>query len=871
MRLTAGASLLLAGAGLGVLAIYGGSWPWARTLYACVAGAALLLAAMGMGRRFRVPPLGWIVAVFGPPAALCLLQSMPLGWTHPWVAQDCRLLGVVAPAWSIEPAATHAALLWTLALAATALVWHCHARGERARPLAYALLGVAVAHAAVAIVLALSGSDFPSHLDGGFVVRGCFIYYNHAAAFSACCLPLAVLIAKELKSPWGWIGVGALALAVVLSTSRGGTLVAGAVVLPLAWSELPRRRRLWWFGALVGSICAYFVAIGLHEIGAKFSRLIGPEGLTLDGRIIIWGKTLPLIAQASPLGSGAGTTEFVWWRTACEDFPGRMVNHIHSDPLEWALEYGWAGALALVAGAATAVALLWKRKPADPTMYWGGVLGLLILAVHSCADFIWNREAIAIAAVVLAILVCEGRGAHDERSVRSTRGVRAVCLALAIAIAACLPRAWHESGERADVAKLQDWIDTHVREGLPINGRPTEDMLQREPSTVACAVEQARLDLDLPGDAQDRAEREIDAAKRLAIAAQLAPGDPGAWVERARLAALDPGRHPHELSIDVQQVLSWSPTWVYAQARLLDCDRVAGINALEPAVRAKLARGLLEVDQPEPAWFFPVAQAVLGRDELASRLSATENDTLARSGMDWLARHADEQQWLARWRKLLPSRVDLDPCQAPLAHQMSAPGREIHLNLAMTADDRRGQAEAVQRAGEQMPYELADALRHDGMPYALWAAPVRLQDPGTADQVVAALHSQLFHGWARGWYEDALDARAAAGDLLRLGSRADPELVSSVLAQGQGDPSDRSRLEAILAALERPHWQLLPGGHWTWIRVSPAQAAVPLARLPSWEGLVVDGEWAGWRRGMLTSADLPSGLHRLALLEPLLW
>lgn len=869
MRLTAIASLTLALGAIVVLATLGGAVAYARPLFAGACAVALIAAAIGMGRRYRLPPLGWIAWVFAPPLALCLLQAAPLPWTHPWVARDVALLGVTAPCWSLDPAGTARAVVWLTALAGAALVWHCHARGERVRVLAWALVGVACLHAAVALVLALIGVDFPSPSED-FQARGVFIYHNHAAAFAACVLPLAVLLARDQRRAWAWMLVGLLALAVLLSGSRGGTLVACVVLLPLAWRSLPRRHRGWWFAGLCTGIAAYLVAIGLHEVGMRFARLVGPEGLTLDGRLTIWQKTLPLIRTATALGTGANSTEAIWWRTGSDDFPGFVVNHIHSDPLEWLLEYGWGGALLIGLGLGIAAWQLACRRPADRVLYRGGILGLVILGLHSTADFIWNREAIALEAVILAILAWEGRERHEAREVTSARGVRLLCLALAAVLLVLLPSAWTAAHGREQVRSYQAWAVGRAEAGLSLAAAPAERLRQLPPTTAVVAVAQARLALDAhdaaPGSTTAPALL-ATAAERLRQAAALAPADGGAWVERLRLAlAQGPSGGP-ALASAIDRVLTWTPTWSYAQARLLACLRTHGIAALPQDQRVRVVRGLLAIDQPAPAWFFPFAQAIIGSDALTSWLSTQAGPALAASAVPYLARVGSCAQWWHRYRALLPPRLLLDPCQAPL-QPILADACQVRLALPASAEERRDLAETITRAGMTMPPELAAALSADGPPYALWARPIGLADDATRETLIPLLRPLLFRPWARSWYDRCLDARAALGGAsLRVGEGADPRLLLAVLARAPHLlPGEVARLQAELAALRLPRWQPLPGGRWTDLLV--AAPPPPLAALGSWEGVVVDGSWRGWQRGLLALGDLPAGLHQVVLLDP---
>ncbi len=858
---------------------------------------ALVLAAVGMGRRFRQPRVGWVWLVLAPATLAALAQALQLGWVHPWTVPDVAALGVVSTAWSIDQDASWRVMAWSVALAGFALVLHCHFRGERARALGVTLVVVAIAHAATAVLLALIGVDWPV-ASGAFIARGAFVYPNHAAAFSACCLPLAILVARERGGHWWWIGVGVLALAVVLSASRGGILVASAINLPLAWRVLPRKRRVLWFAALLVGIGSYLAVIGLREVGDKFGKLFGPEGVTLNGRITIWKNSLPLIADASPFGCGAGTAEQAYWRTGDASFAGHPVNHIHSDPLEWLLEFGWAGAACIAAGL---MAFAWRlrppqhpiagaapgatgaRAPADALLFWGGTLGLLQLLLHCCGEFIWNREAIALAAIVLAILASEGRADHRAIEPRTSTRLRGAFLLLACALAAVIPRAWRDDGEDKLAHDAGEFIEQRHRAGTSVSGVVIDELFSARPSTTRLAVVQARAALDLPGTASERAVRLEQGRQALSVAASVSPGDAGAWVERARMAAFAARGDEHAdraLSVAIARVMVWAPAWPYAQVKVLDCLRRGGMGMLPPDELRALVRRLLAIDQPQPGWFFICAQQVLGRVELEEAL-AKAGDRLASSGLWWLAQHASSERWLARYIELAPPTLVLDPSRALLAPLLGAElgptqgvpqrvaGVIVEIRAGGDMESRRAQSDELQAAGLPLPPELSAALVRDGAPWNLWATSFDPLDAAARERVRQGLSADLYRPWARSWFDRlALVDEALAGRTLGVTMDSDPalteRLVTTDMARTAGE---RTRLGELLRARARPEWRRIgPGCSWTWLWLDEGPSRL-IARTPVWRGLVVDGTWRGWLRGEISSAGIASGLHRVALLD----
>jgi hypothetical protein len=891
--MTGFASWLLAAAALAVLGLYGGAGAFARPLFASAVAVSLLFAAIGMGRRFRIPAVSWLVLAFVPVAAVCAVQVIRVGWNHPWTAPDLAILGESASVWSIDPAATMLVIIWTFALIGFGLVMHCHFRGQRARVLGSALVIIAGIHAVAAIVLALIGVDWPT-ASRGFMVRGCFVYHNHAAAFMASCLPLAILTAKQASASrernatpsvseyaW-WLAVAALVLAVILTASRGGIIIASAINLPLAWRTLPRRKRAIWFAALVLSIGGYLGVIGLREVGERFSRLSGPEGVTLNGRFAIWTAAMPVLAEASPIGSGGNTAERAFWRTGDTQFFGRTVNHLHCDPLEWLLEFGWVGT-SLTAFGLGIIAWRWRppswrknpSRPADAVIYWGGLLGLAHLFAHSCVDFIWNREAIAIAAVVLSILACEGRSPHDERPALRSGWVRATCLVLCAVIAALVPGAWRQDHEKKIARDAGEFMAARRKAGLDPSGELVDRLLALEPTAVAVATAQARAALDLSSDPARSAERLERSRLALTRAAYLAPADAGAWVERARLASrfsndgtttTDNGGA--DLPLSIARVMEWAPAWPYAQLKILECLRRSGLSTLPIEQLQSLVNRLLTLDQPQPPWFFVCAQQVIGRADLAAALAGPASDDLARSGLWWLAGFGEADQWFLRYRALHGEReVVLSPPRECLRPLLEPPLR-TRMRLADEAEKRRSQAEQIEEAGLPVPVELSAALMRDGSPWKLWS-----QNPDTLDETVRAeltkaLTPELFRPWAKTWFNRvALAERALAGKTQVLVQSSDPRLIARC-AEAAGDSAEGYRLRQLLAARARPEWHAIGAGcQWTWLWVESETVSRPIARSGQWVGMVVDGAWRGWVSGTIVTGALPPGLHRIALIQ----
>ena len=382
-----------------------------------------------------VAPCQWLCALFVPPLVLSLLQAWGGGvlpGSGPWGAPDRvaltsfaggTVVGSPTPAISIDPAASMASAWWILALltyglAATRLIGPSMAGLRSVLP---ALVALGAVHAVIALALAPFALDWPTPCDS-VVARGTFVSQNQAAAFWSLLLPVAVLMWVRYGSPWGW-AAAALSVAVVCSNSRGGVLCAAAVCLPLAWWFLPARRRWWWVTGGVAMIGLAAWAVDVRPLEARFSELSSQHEVSFRGRLSIWRAAAPLIPEVGPWGSGAGTSMLAWRRAGETTFEPQPVGHLHSDPLEFLLEDGWAGALLVAGGAALAAVLVLRRSPPGRwrrTLVAGPALGLATLGLHGCADFLLSNEAIALTAVLLAVIIAGSLVSRDPDMARSS-------------------------------------------------------------------------------------------------------------------------------------------------------------------------------------------------------------------------------------------------------------------------------------------------------------------------------------------------------------------------------------------------------------------------------------------------------------------
>lgn len=419
------AGALLVAALLATAAAFGGVVPEGRGLAHLLVAAALLAAAALPDRALaRAGALQPVAVGFGALALAVLIGLLPL---------PRALLAVLAPA---TAAAHEHRAVWTLSLLPE--------RTADELALFVLLLGVGLAAGAWAVVrgrrttveravlascallVAVAGAH---HLAGATDLFGVlpsglapgrffapFVDANHFGAAFVLGLPVVLgVVERERVGAGAWIAggvVGAVGLWLLLASgSRGG---AAGLVVAMGALAGSRGGRLRATSALVAA-----VAVGVLAFGAGHRA----AGWSLDVRPLAWRAALDGLPGAWFAGSGGGTVSAVVDRHR-RDATGYAWGHLHADPLEWLVETGLVGLVAL----AVAAAALAPRPSTDPrAKAW--TLGLLALGVNSLVEFPLQVPAIAMAAA--ALLVCRRIVFGHERPARPGR-IRALLLAAAL-------------------------------------------------------------------------------------------------------------------------------------------------------------------------------------------------------------------------------------------------------------------------------------------------------------------------------------------------------------------------------------------------------------------------------------------------------
>jgi hypothetical protein len=855
---------------------HGGEGDFAKFYLSIILSLILLLLAIGLPSRTREIDIAWIISLFLPPILLCLVQVLPISaWNHPWLIDDLSLLDKSELGYgiSIIHGKTYSCLYWFLTLAGSALTLSALFRGERVRALSDGTIIFSGLHSLLGLILLLGNFDWPSLAVNH--ARGSFVYTNHAAAFWSACLPLSILSAHSLGHWWRWSSVFLLSLAILLSGSRGGILISAIVCLPLIPSLLPHRRRWLWAVGIASVTAIWLLIIGLQDLGQRFSALNGKEGLTLNGRIIIWETALPVIFDAGPLGSGAGTTLEAYRRSGDSTFSPFIVDHLHSDPLEWWMEFGWCGILLGLLSGILTIWLLWPMRNDKSELRnnfhilrKGSILGLLILLLHSCGDFIFHSPGIDLLSIVLITIISQCRRNPDELRITNPFSMRMAMAIVAFSIfSICLPIYRYER-DNILARDIGNFTYQRLSKNLPIdNSALISSALSISPSSVSLATMQSWLWRNLPATPADRKIHLVNASDSLEKSSSLSPGDARAWTERAALD-IELGL-PNKSAAAAHRALIWAPAWPDIQLAILNLARV-GKNFPDKDIREIIQRLLvLNIDQPN--WFFPLASKYIGDQSLSTQI-ASGQQRLQRSGWTWLSEHGQLVDWLQVCRQLLDPPAIL-PIECQIMANKLYHNLPTRLVIPSSNEERRRIADILHLCGIALPDGLATKLASDGEPWSHWEKPIDLLDAAERTSLNNILRGELHRDWARNWSERiATINRILDGDWSSLNRESDPSLLYSLASSKLPRPIPNSIKELCQLILERYHaieWQRLTDHicfSWLFVNHSGSNAFVSTT---SWTGLINDGHWAGWIRGPVDLVPIVgAGLHRLVIINP---
>jgi O-antigen ligase len=292
------------------------------------------------------------------------------------------------------------------------------AQGVAIRMVMATLAGLAFVHAGIGLVQVRDPAfAWPFAARPAWLPSGFFGHYNHLADFSlvsAVMLAARAIWGRERTAERALQAAGALAAVacVLMSGSRGGFLslgLAGMVLVVtsglIAWRDKSRNRRL-----VIGlAIAVPLVVTLLLPFGFKLvqERRGGSRSLVeaSDDRFRLAFIRSAINISTEQSMAGSGSRSFGWRKNAAWD-PKRDGNNdrfnddfVHNELLQVAVDYGWIGALLVIAAAGgvglSGVAGLVGRESTDlrergalDAVCCGGLAAMVGTLAHSNFSFV---------------------------------------------------------------------------------------------------------------------------------------------------------------------------------------------------------------------------------------------------------------------------------------------------------------------------------------------------------------------------------------------------------------------------------------------------------------------------------------------------
>jgi O-antigen ligase len=262
----------------------------------------------------------------------------------------------------------------------------------------------------------------------GGIPFGPYVNRNHFAGFIELVIPVALVplvLGKVRKERWFAVGIFALLPigALFLSASRGGVVSFGVEVGVLALLMVLRRAggRHVLAGGVILLLAFMLVSwLGVRQVLERFSSLQTLE-VSSGKRASMRQDTWRIFLDHRWTGTGLGTLQTVF--PAYETlYDGKVVNHTHNDYLEALAETGIAGGLCCawflgVLFFDSLKHLLQTDKSFAAALHLSGLVGCSGFLVHSLVDFNLHIPANALLFLLMAHLATgEVRPASPQAS-----------------------------------------------------------------------------------------------------------------------------------------------------------------------------------------------------------------------------------------------------------------------------------------------------------------------------------------------------------------------------------------------------------------------------------------------------------------------
>lgn len=392
------------------------------------------------------------------PLPAALIDSLP--GRELYVSAEALLSTDTAPAWkpiSLNPQATHTvitSLLVPIAVFIAVRRLDAHSLQQLIR----ILLIIALAQAILGLIQYGAGQNgfMILTVDGSHrqAAVGTYANRNHLAGLLAMTLPIALAQLyyslgrkDDLAVSGAWrrraaflgsksgnaailYGATALILLVGLVFTRSRMGIAMGM-LGLILSTLIFARRIGGTnvfgltGTLIAVTLGFGAAIGLAPVLDRFSL----SGVVEDARGELFSRTLQLIGDFFPFGTGPATFPSVFPRVQPSELGAYFINRAHNDYLEWILEGGVIAVLIIALGAVLYIRQCtriyvrgeWSRRR---FLQAGAGIGLLALMLHELVDYNLampaNQVVFALLAGLFLLPPDQVRAVSERRRVRRT-------------------------------------------------------------------------------------------------------------------------------------------------------------------------------------------------------------------------------------------------------------------------------------------------------------------------------------------------------------------------------------------------------------------------------------------------------------------
>ncbi len=402
--------------------------PWGAALL-----PALLLLLLAAGVIAQPPPRRLWAVGMGLLGLLFLYQWNP---SHIWSATA----GLVPQAYHVGwPAAAYppgarAALLFG------GVVWTVFVTGFSLSRRQWSWLVALAAVATAGMALVVIGQRLEPNAPRIREFTGIFVNENHYAVWANLLLPVVLAGAARARfravqaglpaSPAGLFYLAATlsAIAVVMSQSRAGVAIMALLVGAHVLRQWRTVRRYPFAGVPLSpvfkglGVAAFFIAAALAV------RAFWNEWPQLSSIASEWTYRSGLVRQTftawlgSPRwGYGPGSFGVVFPYYQAAEYARHTIRHVHCEPVQFLVEYGWAGGMILVALAAWACSA--RRAPRDAATTEvppfaeceRGALGLALLAaaLHCLVDFPLRIPVLALLTALWAGGWVAARPPHD--------------------------------------------------------------------------------------------------------------------------------------------------------------------------------------------------------------------------------------------------------------------------------------------------------------------------------------------------------------------------------------------------------------------------------------------------------------------------